>query len=242
MYVAPAFGIDIMESATFWDNRYRSFPELGSGPGSRGYAALYKRRLVKASIKQFSVSSIVDIGCGDLCWLDKEILECCSYRGVDVSPVAIERAKVAYPSLPFDVYDVTAPTFDIKADLVVSFDVLIHQIDAHRFCLALDNTLRAINRIGLVSYMTPPLPDGNFLPPASLDPAIADKPELEHERAFCQLMAKVPDDRPRPGTAFHQPIPTAVAALRQDLTVTTAGRYRRHTVYAIYRYGNFTAR
>jgi hypothetical protein len=232
-----------MESAIFWDNRYRSFPELGSGPGSRGYAALYKRRLVKAAVKQFSVSSIVDIGCGDLCWLDEEILECCSYRGVDVSPVAIERAKVAYPSLPFDVCDVTAPAFDIKGDLVVSFDVLIHQTDAHSFRIALGNTLQAINRIGLVSYMTPPLPDGSFPPPASLDSAIADKTRLDQERAFCRLLAEVPDDLPRAGTAFHQPMPIAVAALRQDLSVTMAGRYRRQTVYAICaRYGNFTVR
>src|SRR5256885_2024228 len=122
-----------MDSASFWDARYRSFPELGSGPGSHGYAASHKRLLVKSIIKEFGVSSIVDIGCGDLCWLDEEILTCCNYRGVDVSPVAIERAKSSYPYLEFAIYDVTGAPLDFKCDLVVSFDVLIHQLEARTF-------------------------------------------------------------------------------------------------------------
>ncbi len=90
-----------MDNASFGDDRYRSFPRLVSGPGPRGYAALYKNRLVKAVIKQFDISSIVDIGCGDLCWLDEEILASCSHVGLDISAVAIERATAAYPSLLF---------------------------------------------------------------------------------------------------------------------------------------------
>ena len=223
----------IMDNAKFWDDRYRSFPQLGSGPGSRGYAASYKKRLVKAVIKEFGISSVVDIGCGDLCWLDREVLESCSYVGLDVSAVAIERAKALYPGLAFAVYDVTTQSLNIRSDLVVSFDVLIHQTDLQLFCVALGNILAPIDRIGLVSYMTPHLADGRFPPPASLDQASISRAELESERAFCEMTEGLPDKLPRAQTAFHQPLPLAVAALRNDLDVSVAGCYRHQTVYAI---------
>ncbi len=222
-----------MDNAKFWDDRYRSFPQLGSGPGSRGYAASCKNRLVKAVIKQVGISSVVDIGCGDLCWLDREVLESCSYVGLDISAVAIERAKALYPALQFSVYDVTTQPLNIRGDLVVSFDVLIHQIEPHLFRLALGNILAAIGRIGLVSYVTPPMSDGRFPPPASLDPASSSSAELERERAFCQMTEGLPQNLPRAQTAFHQPLPLAVATLRDDLDVSVAGCYRYQTVYAI---------
>jgi hypothetical protein len=211
----------------------RLFPQLGSGPGSRGYAALYKNRLVKTAIKQFDISSIVDIGCGDLCWLDWEILTSCSYVGLDISTVAIERATAAYPSLLFAVYDVTGHPLDIKCDLVVSFDVLIHQTDAHLFYVALGNLLAAIGKVGLVSYITPPLPDGSFPPPATLDPALADAPAGQAERTFCRMIARLSDNLPRAETGFHQPLPIAVTARRGDLDVSVVGHYRHQTIYAI---------
>jgi hypothetical protein len=89
-----------VDNVKFWDDRYRSFPQLGNGLGSRGYAASYKNRLVKAVIKQFGISSIVDIGCGDLCSLDREIVESCSYVELYISAVAIERGARA-SGLPF---------------------------------------------------------------------------------------------------------------------------------------------
>jgi hypothetical protein len=153
--------------------------------------------------------------------------------GLDISAVAIERAKAAYPGLGFAVYDVTTQSLNITSDLVVSFDVLIHQTNLHLFCVALGNILAAIGRIGLVSYMTPPLADGRFLPPASLDPASISRAELESERAFCQMTEGLPDKLPRAQTAFHEPLPLAVAALRNDLDVSVAGCYRHQTVYAI---------
>jgi hypothetical protein len=223
----------MMDNARFWDDRYRSCPQLGSGPGSRGYAADYKNRLVKAIIKQFGLSSIVDIGCGDLCWLDDEILASCSYMGLDISAVAIERAKAARPSLSFALCDVTAQPLGGRWDLAVCFDVLIHQTEARMFSAALGNTLAAIGRVGLVSYLTPPMPDGSFPPPAICDPAVLDAAALEREQAFCRMAEELPDYLPRAGTAFHQALPAAVAALGNDLDVAAVGRYRYQTVYAI---------
>jgi SAM-dependent methyltransferase len=223
-----------LDNAKFWNERYRLFPQLGSGPGSRGYAASYKNALVKRTIIQHDVRSIVDIGCGDLCWLDRDILEGRRYVGLDISTMAIERARAAYPALQFAAYDVTAQPVGVESDLVVSFDVLIHQIGIRSFRAALGNILAAIGKIGLVSYTTPPMTDGRFPPSAALDPAAADASEIESESRFHQMMAQeLPSDLPRAETTFHEPLPVAVGALWPDREVSIAGRYRYQTVYAI---------
>jgi SAM-dependent methyltransferase len=223
-----------LDNAEFWNERYRLFPQLGGGPGSRGYAASYKNALVKEVMIQHDVRSIVDVGCGDLCWLDQDILEGRRYVGLDISTVAIEQARAAYPSLQFAAFDVTAQRVGVKSDLVVSFDVLIHQIDIRTFQAALGNMLAAIGKIGLVSYITPPMKDGGFPPPATLDPTAAGAAEIESESRFQEMMTRrLASDFPKAATAFHQPLPAAVAALRPDLEVSTAGRYRYQTVYAI---------
>jgi len=224
----------VVNNAEFWNERYLTFPQLGSGPGSRGYAASYKNRLVKKTLIQHNIHNIVDIGCGDLCWLDHEILTGRTYVGLDISTVAIERAKAAYPFLQFATYDVTARPVGVEGDLVVSFDVLIHQIEIQAFRAALGHTLAAIGQIGLVSYTTPPTTPEGFPPAATLDPTTADASEIASEGHFHQLMVgMVSADFPRAETAFHQALPAAVALLRPDVEVSVVGRYRYQTVYAL---------
>jgi SAM-dependent methyltransferase len=222
-----------LDNAKFWNERYQLFPQLGSGPGSRGYAAAYKNALVKKIVIQREINSIVDIGCGDLCWLDPDILKGRSYCGLDISTTAIERARAAYPSLQFAVYDAAAEPLHIEGDLVVCFDLFIHLLDIQSFHAALSNTLPAIRKFALFSYRTPPMTDGNFPPPAFLDPA-APETSIEAETRFQQMMtSSLPANFPRADTAFHAPLPEAVTALRPDLEVSVAGRYRYQTVYAI---------
>jgi len=223
-----------LDNAEFWNQRYRRFPQLGAGPGSRGYAASYKNALVKQVTIQHNIRSIIDIGCGDLCWLDQELLEGCSYVGLDISTVAIERAKAAYPSLRFAVHDVTTQPVGVESDLVVSFDLLIHQIGIWSFRAALGNILAGISKIGLISYLTPPMMDGNPPPPATIDATTAAAAEIESEMQFQQMMLEgLPSDYPKAETAFHGPLPVAVAELRPDLEVSIVGRYRYQTMYGI---------
>jgi hypothetical protein len=151
---------------------------------------------------QQGLHSIVDIGCGDVCWLDQDILKGCSYLGLDISTVAIEQAKAAHPFLQFAVYDVTAQPVGVESDLVVGFDVLIHQIDFRSFRVALGNMLAAIRKIGLIAYRTPPMVDGSFPPPATIDPVAADAAEIESEREFQQMMGGFLPIFPSPRLSF----------------------------------------
>ncbi len=47
-----------MDNRSFWDKRYSVAPQLGSGRGSRGYAAIRKNELVRRAIREHKITSI----------------------------------------------------------------------------------------------------------------------------------------------------------------------------------------
>ena len=204
----------------------------GSGPGSRGYAAAYKNTVIRRVIQEDAIRTIFDIGCGDLCWLDNQIAQSCGYVGFDISEVVIAKNAAANPSLRFLVHDIAAaPIIGETADLVVSFDVLIHQIERATFLVALTNILAGARKLALVSYLTPPLADGSVPSLATFDPTNPDFATLEER--FLGTLADLPSDYPTAKTAFHGPLPDFVASLGADFQTEPVGQYRRQTIYAI---------
>jgi hypothetical protein len=223
-----------VDNRSFWNIRYVTLPQLGSGQGSRGYAAAFKNALIHATIQSEEIHSIFDIGCGDLCWLDDRILKSCNYVGFDISEVVVEKNIASHPTTRFEHCDITATSIGAIADLVVSFDVLIHQIERPKFLVALMNILAAVGKVGLLSYMTPPLPDGSCPTPASLDRTSASPDVIALEdQLFKMLNEELPPDRPAMATTFHGPLPDIIRSLRHDMVVREVGRYRHHTVYEV---------
>jgi SAM-dependent methyltransferase len=225
-----------VDNRSFWDKRYSVAPQLGSGRGSRGYAAVRKNELVRRAIREHKITSILDIGCGDLCWLDGEIAEACIYLGCDISEIIIERntaRHVGVSSPRFTVHDIAADPLTATADLLICFDVLIHQIDKARFDYALRNIVSAIRKVALVSYLTPPSLDGTPPTEAAIPPEMQ---ELENE--FTDMLAHLPRERTYASIAFHGPLPDFVRSIRDDLQAEPIGRYRWQTVYEIMPRGN----
>ena len=219
-----------MDNRGFWNHRYQTLPELGSGPGSRGYAAAGKNQLIKRTITEHGIRSILDVGCGDLCWLDDEIIHASHYIGLDVADVVIEanaRRHHGNPSVEFLIHDISKSPFNRKCDLVVCFDVLIHQIDRTDFDASLRHLIMSISNVGLVSYLTQ---EGVFGIPQIIE---------EEERVrfmeddFKSLMSSLPVDRKSADTAFHAPLPEAISAIFNDVAVEPLAQYRRQTVYII---------
>jgi hypothetical protein len=120
------------ESRLFWDLRYRHFPERGSGVGSRGDNAAYKRSLLRAEGAE-AARSVLDVGCGDL-EVVKD-LDLHGYVGLDQSVVSLELARLARPEW---VFRNGLPPDVPSADMVLCFEVLIHQetLAAYRALLA----------------------------------------------------------------------------------------------------------
>jgi SAM-dependent methyltransferase len=146
----------INSNKEFWDGRYLECPALGSGPGSRGYVIVKKKRLVITAMEALTASSIIDVGCGDLCWLDIDFINRFLYIGLDISSVVIERNQKSLPNVKFAVHNIVEEKLPPSADLVVCFDVLIHQENYADFVNALKNILEAGRFGALISYKKSP--------------------------------------------------------------------------------------
>ena len=113
-------------NVTFWQWRYLTDPELGSGIGSRGQPLLGKRDLLATLLGAISPASVLDVGCGD--GEATRDLPMPGYVGIDLSPEAVRRAKIGRPEGKFLVGSLA--DFTVRADLTICLDVLIHQSDA----------------------------------------------------------------------------------------------------------------
>lgn len=109
-------------NTTFWNWRYLTNPELGSGVGSRGDALHDKREMITNIVAATTPRSVLDVGCGDGEATDGLTLP--GYCGLDVSARAIELYRARRPDAKLIVGDLA--TSPLEADLVMCLDVLIH--------------------------------------------------------------------------------------------------------------------
>ncbi len=124
-------GAEGFDNRKYWETRYTTEPERGSGVGSRGVHLEYKRDLLNQLIDEVRPRSILDVGCGDI-EVVKDLAFSGAYTGIDLSPTIVERNRSLRPDWNFVEGDFLEWARDGRkpADLVVCFDVLIHQHDA----------------------------------------------------------------------------------------------------------------
>lgn len=119
------------DNRLFWNLRYSSFQDRGSGVGSRGANLLYKRELLRLQGGE-QAESVLDVGCGDL-----EVVKALNlkrYVGVDRSEEALRLARSARPDWSFIYFgDGDSENIIPSADFVICFEVLIHQPTAEAY-------------------------------------------------------------------------------------------------------------
>jgi SAM-dependent methyltransferase len=134
-------------NSSFWDWRYRTNPQLGSGIGSRGKSLEDKRALLATTIEILHPTSVLDVGCGD--GEATRGLPLGSYIGLDVSAEALRHARTARPSGDFRIGSLSDNP--LTADLTLCIDVLIHQSDADTYEQLVGELLASADRALLVS-------------------------------------------------------------------------------------------
>jgi SAM-dependent methyltransferase len=214
----------MMDNKTFWNERYRNLPVLGSGPGSRAHSAWLKRRLLQSVIADHGIRSILDIGCGDMFWLGEMSMDDIAYTGVDISDVIVAKNREKFPRFEFVQHDVATSPLGRTADLVVCLDVLIHQLRPESFRAMLSNVLACMSSAGMISYETP-------CPPPGIEPTDipADVRSAENElRRFLNT-----SDFPRAQTAFHGDLVGEVRKLMPQASIGVAGSYYNQTIYEV---------
>ncbi len=225
---------------TFWDCRYRTNPELGSGVGSRGKALEAKRRLLESVVDSLRPTSVLDVGCGD--GRATHGLELPAYVGLDVSSQAVALARATRPDGDYRVG--TLAELELAADLVICLDVLIHQPALGEYESLVGRLLAAAGRALVVSgYERPPTsgsPIVYFHEPLSTTIArLAPEARLtplrrEHEittflvlqpGAVVERMPSAPPSvRPRPFRARPRRLASRSRALATDLAFALAPR------------------
>lgn len=121
-------------SVAYFDSVFRNnawqASQSRSGPGSQGVHADFKVGALITLVEALEASSILDIGCGDMHWMQrvlKALPGTVSYTGVDVSEAVIDDVSRRLPALRFS----TLSRFDFArsdADVVILFDVVGHML------------------------------------------------------------------------------------------------------------------
>lgn len=228
-----------MNNQLFSNERYRANPALGSGPGSRGYPAWVKRQLICQAVAQNGLHSVIDAGCGDLCWMQEGLLPGVNYLGLDISDVIVAQNRTRYPDLAFLHHDLATGPVQPPADLIVSFDVLIHQCSLELFSAVLRNIVQSTRRWALISYLTP---EGETLPDRRLAERLqAEMPAEVHaaEAAFQAAFSTLGAETPRAATANYGALPNLLRQLEIPVAVRPLARYRANTIYELTRDGSW---
>jgi len=99
-----------------------------SGPGSLVESSLPVIEFIKQSIAQGEVSSILDLGCGDLTYMSTiEPIKsgAVDYTGTDISEFILQENRIRYSWFKGLTMDVTKPN-EFDADLIVIKDLIFH--------------------------------------------------------------------------------------------------------------------
>lgn len=149
------------DNRDFWNDRYATNMELGSGIGSRNEIALYKRAIMQELITGDNPQTLLDVGCGDI-EIVRGLTYGGSYLGIDISDVVVERNRALMPHWSFESGNFVdmARNGELASDLVVCCDVLIHQHDREEYRALVAGLVANTRRIGFITaYDGPPAPE-----------------------------------------------------------------------------------
>ena len=124
-----------------WDKHYSQGGKSGD-PEDYKLARDWKFSLLKRYYIR-DIDSILDVGCGDLQFWNNNLP--LNYTGIDISQTVIDRHKYNYPEQKF-ICSNASEYVDVKANVVICFDMLWHIIDDNDYINILKNIKQYSNK------------------------------------------------------------------------------------------------
>jgi len=112
-------------SRKYWDDRYKSGGN--SGAGSYNRFAEFKAEVINKFVKDNSVKSVIEYGCGDGNQL--KYFQFNKYTGFDVSPTAIALCRDTFKNDRSKNFKVIGDYKNESADVTMSLDVIYHLVE-----------------------------------------------------------------------------------------------------------------
>jgi hypothetical protein len=123
---APQFS----NSVDYWESRYREGGN--SGAGSHNRLAEFKAEVVNDFVARNGVHSVIEFGVGDGAQLS--LARYPNYIGFDVSETVVELTRAKFVDDPsVQILHISEVTDQMKADLILSLDVIYHLVEDEIF-------------------------------------------------------------------------------------------------------------
>ena len=133
-------------SSDYWENRYKQGGN--SGTGSYNELADYKASVINDLLKEKSIQSAIEWGCGDGNQLS--LIQYPKYLGFDVSPTALEICRKKFEHDPSKTFKHAAEYNEESADLSLSLDVIYHLVEHHVYFTHLSSLFRSSKKWVLI--------------------------------------------------------------------------------------------
>jgi hypothetical protein len=112
-------------SGEYWERRYQSGGN--SGDGSYSDLASFKAAILNGFVREHSIHSVVEFGCGDGNQL--RFSQYPSYVGYDVSPTAVVTCRRLFSDDPTKKFELVENYAGEVCDMSMSLDVIYHLIE-----------------------------------------------------------------------------------------------------------------
>jgi hypothetical protein len=181
--------LKIRDSAGYWEKRYQAGGTSGAGSYSR--LARFKAEVLNDFVKTHDVQRVLEFGSGDGSQL--ELAEYPEYVGVDVAPSAVELGRKKFADDPTKSFYLPEELpADLKADLVLSLDVIYHLVEDDVFdrymCDVFDRSSRYV-----IVYSSD---SGELSDPGRHVRHRAFSPWIAQHRVDWRLVEKIPNAYP----------------------------------------------
>lgn len=144
--------VSFLGSSDYWEKRYNGGGT--SGAGSFGKLSEFKAEIVNSFVKENNIRSVIEFGCGDGNQLS--LASYPAYIGLDVSETAIRLCKERFQHdkikrfLLYDPEHFADKYSVLKADMVLSLDVIYHLIEDNVFELYMNHVFSVAEKYVII--------------------------------------------------------------------------------------------